>query len=327
MRRRGCATAHPPGCATIGALRPDLRAHPDEGDDEGRRRRAVTPIRSAVLAAGSLVLLALTACGSTVPTASSSATIPTVSAPPSAQALAAVSHAVATTASLTGDFNITFSNVPVGSRSATPRDASGAVDFHSPASTIHLVLPLGSGGTEQMVFFPGTVFIKPPPTSPPLQTGRPWIFANFADIDKYRVNFPPYIVQTESVNPAFVLYELWWGSTAAAAVGRTTFGNGQAEAYVVTVNLPLALSHSTGPAGDVFGHALTSEISAFGGSTPAAPPTLTVEAWVDSAGRLVGTRTTPPGGGIGTLTLVVTRFGVPVRVDKPPGPKWWTSRP
>ncbi|MGH9079178.1 MAG: hypothetical protein ACRDYE_03690 [Acidimicrobiales bacterium] len=268
-----------------------------------------------------LTLVTLAACGSAGPAGPSAGAIPHVSTPPSAPALAAVSHAVATTVTLTGAFDMAFSDVPVASRSATPKEASGAVDFGGPASTIRLELPAGSGGTEQMVFLPGTVFIKPPASSPPLQAGKPWIFANFADIDKYRVNFPPYIVQTESVNPAFVVYELLWGATSAVPLGRTVLAGQEADAYVVTVDLDQALAHSTGPGADVFGHALTSEISAFGGSTATAPPTLTAEAWVDGAGRLIGARATPPGAGIGTLTLDVTRFGVPVHADKPPRAK------
>ncbi len=244
--------------------------------------------------------------------------MPTASSPSSPQALAAVSHAVGATMGLTGSFDLTFSDVPVGSKAATPQDASGVADFRSPSATIQLKLPPGSGGAERMVFLPGTVFIKPPPSTPPLRAGKPWIFANFADIAKYRVNFPPYIVQTESVNPAFVLYELSWGAVSAAPLGKTALGGQHADAYVVTVNLDQALSRSTGPAGDDFARALASEVSSFGNAAATSHPTTNVEVWVDSASRLVGARSSPPGAGIGTLTLTVTKFGVPVHVDKPP---------
>ena len=73
-----------------------------------------------------------------------------------------------------------------------------------------------------MVFLPGTVFVKPPSSSLPLQPGRPWIFANFADIAKYEVNFPPYIVQTEYVNPALTLAELAWGTPRPPRYGTVT---------------------------------------------------------------------------------------------------------
>jgi hypothetical protein len=273
---------------------------------------------TALLAVLVAALGALAGCGSTSPAGPSSAAVPSASSPASPQALAAVSRAVAATSSLSAGFDLTFSNVPVASQSSAPRSASGAEDFKSPSGTIQLDLPAGSGGVERMVFLPDTVFIKPPASSPPLQAGRPWIFANFADIAKYKVNFPPYIVQTESVNPAFVVYELSWGAVSAAPLGKTALGGQEAQAYVVKVDLNQALSHITGPAADVFGRALTSEISAFGSSATAATPTMDVEVWVDGAGRLIGARHSPPGAGIGTLTLTVTRFGTPVRADKPP---------
>jgi hypothetical protein len=263
-----------------------------------------------------LAAIGLVACGSAGSSGPSASTPPVTSAP-SPEALAAVTRAVTSTLTLTSSFDMTFSHTPSTAASVTPRDASGAVDFRSPSGTIRIDLPGASGGTERMVFLPGTVFIEPPASSPPLQAGKPWIFANFADIAKFKVNFPPYIVQTESVNPAFALYELAWGSTSAARAGRSTFSGQQTDAYLVTVNLDQALSHVTGAAGDVFAHALTSEIAASGGGTSTVPVNITVEAWVGASGRLAGIRVTPPGAGIGTLTLGLDRFGTVVHADKP----------
>jgi hypothetical protein len=282
--------------------------------------RVATAARSVWWSVASLALGAgaLAGCGGSSPVGSSTAAVPSATSPPSPQALAAVTRAVAATSNLTAAFDLAFSDVPVGSRSSAPRDAMGAVDFKSPSATIQLDLPAGSGGAESMVFLPDTVFIKPPSSSPPLQAGRPWIFANFADIAKYKVNFPPYIVQTESVNPAFVVYELAWGATSAAPLGTAVIGRRAADAYVVKVDLNRALSHATGPAADVFGRALTSEVTASGSSTTATAPTMDVEVWVDGSGRLVGVRNSPSGAGIGTLTLTLVRFDAAVHADKPP---------
>jgi hypothetical protein len=219
---------------------------------------------------------------------------------------------------LTSTFETTFSHSAVGGVSTTPRDASGMVDFRAPSGTIRMDLPGASGGTEQMVFLTDTVFIKPPASSPQLQAGRPWVFANFADIATFNINFPPYIIQTESINPAFTLYELAWGSTAASPAGRVTFGHQPTDSYQVSVNLNQALAHATGPAADSFSHAITSEISATDGGGVGAPAILTMQTWVDSSGRLVGARVTPPGAGIGTLTLALSQFGVAVNANKPP---------
>jgi hypothetical protein len=265
---------------------------------------------------GTLVALALTitcliACGSASTTGSSAAS-PKITLPTSPQALAAVVQATARTMKLTSQFEMTFRQSSSGA-SATPLGAHGAVDFRGPSATNHIKFARGSGA-ESMVFLPGTVFFKPPPSTPPLQPGKPWVFANFADIAKYKVNFPPYIVQTESINPAFTIYELAWGSMAASAAGHVSFMGRQATAYVVRVGLEKALSSASGTDGDVFGRALSSEISASG----EASPTETIEAWVDSEGRLIGARVTPVGAGIGTLTIALDRFGATVHADKPP---------
>lgn len=265
-----------------------------------------------------LAVVGLAACGSGSPN-SSPATIPPATSPPSPHALATVTKAVASTLADTSAVDITFSRSPSsGAASATPRDASGSVDFRSPSGTIRIDLPGASGGTERMVFLTDTVFIKPPASTPPLQAGRPWIFANFADIAQYKINFPPYIVQTESINPAFTVYELAWGSARAAPAGRTTFLGQAADSYLVTVNLDQALAHATGAAGVGFAQALASEISGVSGATNGAPATITIEAWVSGTGQLVGARVTPPNAGIGTLTLALSRFGSTVQADKPP---------
>lgn len=281
------------------------------------------PMRWAgALAAAVAAGVSVSACGSAGSTASSTGgTVPAASGPPTAAALDSVTRAVAATSAMSASFEMAFSNVPAGSRSATPQRAFGVVDFSAPTSTIELDLPAGSGGTERMVFLPGTVFIRPPSSSPPLQPGRPWIFANFHDIDQYKVNFPPYIVQTESVNPAFVLDELAWGATSAVPLGRSELAGQTASAYRVTVDLQRALSRANGPAADVFGHALQSELTASGNPAGTAPATLAVEVWVDGSGRLVGTRAAPLGAGIGTVTLELTRFGTPVHAGKPPRDK------
>jgi hypothetical protein len=258
-----------------------------------------------------LSITGLIACGSVSATASSAAR-PKITSPPSPQALASVIQATARTMKLTTQFEMTFRQASSGA-SATPLGAHGAVDFRGLSATVRIQFARGSGA-ESMVFLPGTVFFKPPPSTPPLQPGRPWVFANFADIAKYKVNFPPYIVQTESINPAFTIYELAWGSMAASAAGHVSFMGHPATAYVVRVGLEKALTSASGTDGDVFGRTLSSEISASGETSP----TVTIEAWVDSRGRLIGARVTPVGAGIGTLTIALDRFGATVHADKPP---------
>jgi len=264
------------------------------------------------VAALAVAALALAACGSSGGGATSS-TAPPTTLPASPQALAAVLQATARTTALTSDFDMTFQRTS-GSASLLPLDAHGAVDFTGPSATIRIDLPTSSGGTEHMVFLPGTVFFRPPPSSPPLQPGRPWIFANFADIATYKVNFPPYIVQTESINPAFAVSEVAWGATAASPAGSASFGGRPTRVYDVTVDLQKALTGAAGANGAVFALTLASEITASG----SASPTVTARVWVDPEGRLVGVQTVPVGAGIGTLTLSLDRFGATVQATKPP---------
>jgi hypothetical protein len=169
-----------------------------------------------------------------------------------------------------------------------------------------------------MVFLPGTVFVHPPASSRPLQPGRPWIFANFADIARYKVNLPPYIVQTECVNPALVLSELAWGTVSATPLGTEAFHGVPTRHFRAAVNLSRALSHATGPAAAVFTQTIASEITASGGGPYATAITLHVDTWVDRSGLVVGARVTPPGAGIGTETLALDRFGSSVVTSKPP---------
>jgi hypothetical protein len=267
-----------------------------------------------------LTTASLAACGSTNPPSTLSTDPPHV-APPTARARAELTRAVSTTSSLTSSFEMTFTRSSAPGVSSTPLAAHGAGDFRSSSGTIVLELPGGSSETEQMIFLPGTVFIKPPASSLPLQPGRPWIFANFVDIAKYNVNFPPYIVQTESVNPALAISELTWGITAAASDGHETFHGLSTTHYLATVDLRQALSRASGPAGSVFAATISSEIAALGGSTASTPVSIHLDAWVDGSGRLTGVRFTPAGAGIGTLTLSLDRFGSAVHAGKPPRAK------
>ena len=205
--------------------------------------------------------------------------------------------------------------------SSTPVGAYGRVDFSAPSGTITLELPGGPAAREHMIFLPGTVFVKPPPSSSPLQPGRPWIFANFADIAKFDVKFPPYVVQTESVNPALALAELAWGTTKAAPYGPVTFDGVKTHRYRATVSLDRALARASGPAAAVFVQAITTEIAASGGNPFTAPVSIPMDAWVDATGRVIGVRVTPPGAGIGTVTLSLHRFGSEVQATKPPRTK------
>ena len=283
------------------------------------RRREARGRRSLRLPAVlTLVGLGLAACGSSSSAPSPSTTGPLTAATPTAQSAAAVTASTAKTLALRSAFTMAFTRTSATTASATPAGAHGLVDFTGPSGTITLELPGGPGAREQMVFLPGTVFVKPPSSSLPLQPGRPWIFANFADIAKYQVKFPPYIVQTEYVNPALTLSELAWGTRTAALFGKTVFEGVPTFHYRATVDLGQALDHAGGPAAAVFAQTIDSEIAALGGNAFTKPVSLHIDTWSDGSGRLIGARVTPPGAGIGTVTLSLDRFGSAVDATKPP---------
>ena len=231
-----------------------------------------------------------------------------------------VLQAAAKTLGLRAAITMSFTHSTPTVGSSTPRGAHGFTDFSLPSGVLTLDLPGGPSDREQMVFLPGTIFIKPPSSSQPLQPGRPWIFANFADIATYKVNFPPYIVQTELVNPALVLSELAWGATSATSSGTSVFDGSRTRRYRATVNLSRALAAAAGPAATVFAQTITSEITASGGNSFSAPVFLHIDTWIDASGRVIGARVTPPGAGIGTVTLALDRFGSKVVATKPPRP-------
>jgi hypothetical protein len=284
-----------------------------------RRRRVFRPGRVRGLRAPARRILALVTAVALVVVLTMTTAGPASAQPASTSSASGgpVAAAATTTSMLRSAFTMSFHHSTPTVGSTTPVGAHGVVDFSGPSGTITLALPGGASAEEHMVFLPGTVFVKPPSSSPPLQPGRPWIFANFADIAKYHVMFPPYIVQTESVNPALPLSELAWGTTRATFEGETSFDGIPAHHYRATVDLNLALTHATGPAAAVFTQAITSEISASGGNTYTTSVSIPVSVWLDRTGRVVGLRWTPPGAGIGTITLSLHQFGSPVHAAKP----------
>jgi hypothetical protein len=289
---------------------------------EPNRHSRVRPWQTVTSAGLMLCCLVLSVVFTTTSgAAASTSSAPTVSSPAAQPAGQAVVAAAARTLGLRAAFTMTFAHATPTVGSSTPRGAEGSDDFAQPSGTITLELPGGSSDHEQMVFLPGTIFVKPPSSSRPLRPGRPWIFANFADIAKFNVAFPPYIVQTECVNPALVVSELNWGTTSATAHGTTVFHGTRATRYRATVNLTRALANASGPATPVFAQTITSEITASGGTAFSAPVLVHIDAWVDAAGRLVGARVTPPGAGIGTVTLALDHFGTSVVAAKPPRAK------
>jgi hypothetical protein len=182
---------------------------------------------------------------------------------------------------------------------ATTVTGGGPFDF----GTLRGRFTLNAGSvTEPMVFTPTALYVQPPATAGVLPPGRTWTVADFTDPEALTSNFPQLIAQAESLNPALAISELLWGGATAAALGGGS--------YDVTVDLRRALAGSSGPAQVPFGRAIATEA--------AAAATMTMRARISGAGQLTALAATPPGIGVGLLTMTLTDFGARVSADPPP---------
>jgi hypothetical protein len=216
----------------------------------------------------------------------------------------------------------------LGSSSA-PVLGSGEFDF--PSGTGNETIDLGEvdhqePGTEHVIFLPSRVYLQPKsPTRTVLPTGKTWVSATLVGSDSVYTNFPSFALQAEGVNPQFLLSELAGGSVSAVPLGQkamVTLGqeainDTHARAYDVTVDFTRALSVSTGPTGAVFGEAIRSELAALASGQPAERRGASIRTWVDSHGRVIQMQTSPPGAGVGTVTMTMCCFGLSVEIALP----------
>jgi hypothetical protein len=183
---------------------------------------------------------------------------------------------------------------------ATTVTGSGPFDFG--ALRGRLSLATEGGLAEPMVFAPTAVYVQPPSAAGLLPPGKTWTVADFTDPEALTSNFPQLIAQAESLNPALAISELLWGGVTAAPAGGGS--------YDVTIDLRRALAASSGPAQVPFGRAIATEA--------AAVPTMTMRARISAGGQLTGLDLTPPGIGVGRLTMAFKDIGVRVSADPPP---------
>jgi hypothetical protein len=267
-----------------------------------------------------LAALALVACGSAGGTATTrSATAR--SGPSSAHDLQALKGAAAAGVSGTATFTVTLDGATVFGRSPSVH-GGGSFDFGARRGTVSLS-PAGTALKEALVFAPQAVYIQPPAGSESLPRGKSWIMAGLSDTRALNTNLPGFVTEVESLNPALTLNEVLWGATSAALSGTDTVRGQKASRYDVKVDLAQALAAASGSAQAPLALALRAEIRSLGGS--AGPPSASsaatqigVRAWVGDSGRLLRVQLTPPGAGVGSMTLDLTAFGTAVQVGVPP---------
>jgi hypothetical protein len=251
--------------------------------------------------------------GSTFPAPSPSPPI----AAPSPAALQTVQRAAVRSNSETAAVSLQLAAARVFGAAPRPVTGTGAFDFPEESGRDQLQQP---GGTETVLFLPASVFVRQPAAATSaLPPGKVWISAGLTEYPVLSTNFPQFVLQVEGVNPSFLLGEVAWGAASAAPLGSRLVGTTKTEGYLVQVDLSSAASNAAGPAAASFSRAIGYELQAEGESAQnGANASQTIRVWVDTAGRVVQLQASPPGSGVGTTTVTITSFGVPVHVSEPP---------
>ena len=233
------------------------------------------------------------------------------------QSVNAVRAASTETLSDTARVASTFSGSTLFGLSRTTAVGTGSIDFRFSEGELSLAVP-GIRAAIPEIFYPTLVIVRPPPNGSSLPPpGKPWVAATFSDVAVESIdrNFPDFIYQFESTNPALLVSELAWGTTAAAPTGRQVVNGTAATRYDVTVDLSRALAQATGPALTPFSLALGNEVSHLRDSGASS---IVAHAWIDDTGRLVRVDESPPVPGVGTMTTTLSNFSQAVTFDAPP---------
>ena len=165
-------------------------------------------------------------------------------------------------------------------------------------------------GTERVIFLPQSVFVSQAGASNLLPRGKAWISAGLTE-QSLATNFPQFVTQVESLNPALLLSEIEAGSVSAAPLPPV----GKDPAYLVIVDLAKAQAGIGGASAVAFSRAIGYQISEQSGGSN---PTLSVEVVLDGQGRIAVLRSSPPGAGMGTVTVGLSGWGATASVGQPP---------
>ncbi|MBV9659904.1 MAG: hypothetical protein JO337_01975 [Acidimicrobiales bacterium] len=221
------------------------------------------------------------------------------------QVVSAASHTLATTSGV----SVQLESASVFGATPKPVGGAGAFDFTSSKGNLELNQP---SGPERIIFLAQSVFVAQPNSGALLPAGKVWISAGLTE-NSLATNFPQFVTQVESLNPGLTLSELVWGAVSAAPAA--TSGAPAANTYAVEVDLARAQARTAGPSADAFRRAIGYQLTEMSGAT--APNHITVYVSVDNRERVVALRSSPAGTGVGTVTLQLSRFGLPVQVSQP----------
>ena len=200
-----------------------------------------------------------------------------------------------------------------GRGTTTPSTIEGRVDLREPT------------GTEQVVFVPKALFVREPPPArgaSALPAGKTWISAGLNEKPGPGSPIPQFVNQVEAVNAALLLDEIAWGTVKAVPAGTEQLGTQRRIStwrpwtfggQRTTPGLERSDVLAVGPIPD-------SALAPRSGDA-----TTRVTVWVEGDGHVARLQSTPPGSGVGNVSITLSRYGAHVNKPVPPTPRWSTS--
>jgi hypothetical protein len=261
----------------------------------------------------SLVVVALTAFVSTPFGVHPPASAQPV-ARPTALALTTIHRATSLTADESAEVSYSLVGASVFGAAPAPVTGAGAFDLRHGVGQATIRQP---SGRQLIVLVPTVVFTRVPSggvTS--LPPGKSWMSASLTGSESLATNFPQFVVQVEGFNPLLYLDEASWGAVSAAPIGPRQVDGTRTTGYLVRVDLTTALARATGPSAASMSLAIKSELTSAGAGRSTTSQ-VSVRFWVDGAGRVVAIQGSPPGAGVGTTSITLSRFGVVIRPTPP----------
>jgi hypothetical protein len=222
-----------------------------------------------------------------------------------------VSDAARRTLTLTARVDFTLHGAQAFGAAQAPVFGKGTFDLGAGQGEELIDLPEAKHqehGNEHAIILPDRVYLQPKGTR--LPHGKAWVSATIAGSDSVRTNFPGFVGQVEGINPMLALSELAWGAEGARRLGPELIGHAVAEHYRVSVALTRVLGALNGPSSSALGQAIQDALPG--------RPTMTLDVWVDRAGRVIEFQTGRPGSGDGVALIKLSSFGTSAEVSNPP---------
>jgi hypothetical protein len=217
--------------------------------------------------------------------------------------------------------SVTFTGSTVFGRNAAPVGAREGSVFSRGLAYEAIDVPDASheSTSRQFLFFqPGTLYFWPGSAAgrAALPSAEDWISVPLTRVAESL--FPRFVEQAEGLTPQLLLDEIAWGAQSASSQGREVVNHIPFAKYTVSVSLRRALAAATGPGAAAIRLAIRDELSAMHSRVPAgrSQPAL-VTVWIDGPGRIARLEGALPGSGLGTVTFVLSNYGIAVSGSTP----------